>query len=131
MKALYALALVSTLAHADGVPLFAAKMAQDRAPVVVNTHALDANVITLKIDGKEHRFVGKKTTQTIVGDVNGKQTASVVDTWSGSVPTKPNEVPTEQATFSRDGKTVTGSITLGSRNYELRDNLLLLKGGTK
>jgi hypothetical protein len=117
MKALYALALVAGIAQAQsGVALTtpAATNAQAEAmkkepgtaavyPVKVNPSALESNVVTMEIEGKTYRFVGKKKSAQGTHWVNGKEQAQTGDTWTGS------DGPST-ATFFREGSSVYGRI---------------------
>src|SRR6186713_1890964 len=98
MKALYALALVTGMAYAQsGVPLTTPAAPDARAeakarevgaanvfPVKVNPAALESNIVTVTIEGKEYRFTGRKTPGQGTQHVNGKAVANTLETWTGS-----------------------------------------------
>jgi len=144
MKAfLFALLLIATLAHADGVPLFtpAETVSEDQlqrleghksqswvvgiALVRTNPAAIDSNHITLQIAGKKYSFFGKKRpTQTYpyYPVSNGPPVLIPSEPWIGS-----GEVKGNVLRFSRTQGMIAGSISVDGKRYELVDDFALLE----
>ena len=138
MKPIPLLALfIATVAFADGVPLMApakAPTAADQAgqvelakapwvasvtPLTFNQYALDSNVITLTIEGKDYKFVGGKDAASDPTMVNGVLTKSTTDGWTGDAG------PGTSASFVRDGSSVTGQIFVNGTTYGLISGALV------
>ena len=117
--------------HADGVPLLTIlpSPAGHATHVKVNQFALDARVITVLLDGKEHRFVGGLTgpmnVTTYVSD--GRQVVDTSDHWLGGLD-GPYQDGANSMTLDRyNGKAVTGTIYVRGQRYELMPGGVLVK----
>lgn len=142
MKHLFAvvvLMLVAGLARADGVPLFTAaphnkalaqkyaktQWAGEMVTVKVNKFAIDSNVITVPIEGKEYRFIGsKKVVSMPAMEDNNKATMHYVDTWTGKAG------PERTLNLSREGNSIGGQIQIDGRIYSLQPDGILVKSNT-
>ena len=124
------IALAAGLAHADGVPLLATPAAfSGTTSVKVNQFALDSQVITVQLEGKEYRFVGGLTgPMNVTTYVSGGRT--VVDTsdrWLGGLDGPYKDGANSMSLERYNGKEVTGTIYVRGQRYELMRGGVLMK----
>ena len=145
------IALAVGPAHADGVPLLTAtvappKRSADRQSgidaaskrgesggaithVKVNQFALDSRVITVQLEGKEHRFVGALTgpmnVTTYVSD--GKKVVDTSDHWLGGLDGPYKDGANSMSLHRHNGREVTGTIYVRGQRYELMPGGALMK----
>ena len=136
---LFALLFVATVAHADGVPLFTPTttvayidreyienlkkdpLVASVTPMTLNRNAVDSDVITVAIEGKEYRFVGKKQPPSFNAEYNNERWELNTDElWTGT-----SDVPENRALLIRNRLWFTGTIHIGSQRYQVASFALI------
>jgi len=140
MKAVFlALLFVTTVARADGVPLFTPTttvayidrehienlrkdpLVASVTPMTLNRNAVDSDVITVTIEGNEYRFVGKKQPPSFNAEYNNERWELNTDElWTGTA-----DVPENRALLIRNKLWFTGTIHIGFRRYQVSSFALI------
>jgi len=136
---LLVLLIVATAAHADGVPLFTPTttvayidreyienlkknpLVASVTPMTLNRNAVDSDVITVAIEGNEHRFVGKKQPPSFNAEYNDERWELNTDEiWTGT-----SDVPENRALLIRNRLWFTGTIHIGFQRYQVSSFALI------
>jgi hypothetical protein len=133
MKPILLALFLTTVAHADGVPLFAPTttvayidreyienlkkdpLVASVMPMTLNRNAVDSDVITVTIEGTEYRFVGKKRPPSFNAEYNNERWELNTDElWSGT-----SDVAENRAVLIRNKLWFTGTIHIGFQRYQV------------